>query len=383
MHRVVSTAFIAAFSAVALMATPAEAADGSYSVMHTARKDDGFWVNGALAVGADAAFYGTARIGGQYFKGSLYRMQADGTFEVLHHFSGGEDGDHPHGLVLGQDGNLYGITIDGGMFGCGIAYRLNPDRTMTVLHSFNATKDLLCHPQKSLLAASDGRFYGITRDAVFRMNLDGEVQALHFFNVEARDGNVPSGRLIEGRDGHIYGTTQHGGLYKYGTVFRMNRDDGTLVILHHFDGLDGAHPISGVTEGPDGLYYGVVNGIHDTRYARGLIYRIDSSGQFEIVHDMALKSDGKHPLHELRPGRDGALYGSTTKGGKEGVGIIFRFTTDRAFTSLRSFRYTTDDGAFPENELVEGNDGEFIGVTAGGGQDGYGVFYRFRVTELP
>jgi uncharacterized repeat protein (TIGR03803 family) len=383
MRRMVSTALIVAFIAAVSVAAPVGAAERRYEVMHETQGAEGFWVQGALAVGADGAFYGTARIGGQYFKGSLYRMQADGTFNVLHHFSGGEDGGWPQGLTQGQDGSLYGVTNEGGAFGCGVAYRVNPDRTMTMLHTFNPDKDLLCHPHKALLAASDGRFYGITRDAVFRMSLDGTVEALHFFSAEAGDGREPSGRLVEGRDGHLYGTTQHGGLHRFGTVFRMNRHNGSLVTLHHFDGLDGARPASGLTEGPDGFYYGVVNAKHDTQYGRGLIYRVGSSGGFEIVHDLATRSAGKYLAHELRLGRDGAFYGTTVKGGKESVGIIFRVTTDRAFSNLRSFRYTTDNGQFPQNELVEGADGEFIGVTAGGGQNGYGVFYRFRVTEAP
>src|SRR5262249_8623901 len=145
----------------------------------------------------------------------------------------------------------------------------------------------LAHPHGALLAASDGYLYGSStahKGAIFRMTTRGTVDIVHAFQGGAQDGELSWGRLAEGRDGLLYGTTPPGGTFDRGTVFSMSRVDGAIRLLHHFerDGL-----VRGVTEGPDGQFYGVVPSTQGKRpeYPRGQIFRVSTDGQFEVVYD--------------------------------------------------------------------------------------------------
>ena len=57
------------------------------------------------------------------------------------------------------------------------------------------------------------------------------------------DGAQPSGELVQGADGSFYGTTTAGGVFGYGTVFRVTAN-GTFTNLHSFNGADG-RPLPG------------------------------------------------------------------------------------------------------------------------------------------
>ena len=70
----------------------------------------------------------------------------------------------------------------------------------------------------------------------------------------------PRAQVIEGSDGALYGTTYQGGKYNDGIVFKVNRDGTGFLILHDFDGANGAWPQAGLLEGSDGALYGTTYG---------------------------------------------------------------------------------------------------------------------------
>jgi len=99
------------------------------------------------------------------------------------------------------------------------------------------------------------------------------ITVLHSFS--GPDGNYPLAGLTMDRAGNLYGTTNWGGAYNMGTVFRLSRAGSgwILTTLHSFQGApnDGAYPYSGVVFGPDGALYG-------TTYRGGQITYNDGSG---------------------------------------------------------------------------------------------------------
>ena len=83
---------------------------------------------------------------------------------------------------------------------------------------------------------------------------------------------------------------------------------------------------------------------------------------------------------------DNHFYGTTTQGGTNGRGVVFRIAFDgTGFQVLHQFSATTTDtttglleneaGATPIGGLVDGGDGYFYGTTAQGGTDGNGVLF--------
>ena len=77
-------------------------------------------------------------------------------------------------------------------------------------------------------------------------------------------------------------------------------------------------------------------------------------------------SDGSSPEDQLVQGTDGNLYGTTSQGGAHNYGTIFRISPSGSFTNLYSFT-NGSDGATPYAGLVQGSDGNFYGTTSGSG----------------
>ena len=79
---------------------------------------------------------------------------------------------------------------------------------------------------------------------------------------------------------------------------------------------------------------------------------------------------------------DGNFYGTTTEGGEDNQGTIFRMTAEGVLTTLVEFSGTgaADVGAFPDGALVLSSGGDFYGTTNRGGFDGNDVGTVFRLT---
>src|SRR5579885_183827 len=140
--------------------------------------------------------------------------------------------------------------------------------SLTRLYSFGTGNNAAANPYGRLLQAADGKVYGTTsaggaagQGTVFVMNPDGSGFAvLHRFGLIAGDGARPFGALLEASDGSLYGTTEAGGQNGLGTVYKLNKDGSSFVLLRSFAGNDGANPEAGLIEGSDGLLYGTTSG---------------------------------------------------------------------------------------------------------------------------
>ncbi|WP_374568099.1 choice-of-anchor tandem repeat GloVer-containing protein [Ideonella sp.] len=100
--------------------------DGRMTVLHAFHDQESNPVPNLL-LARDGNFYGVTLYGGRYGKGSVFRLTPDGAFTQL--FSFGEpdttEGAWPTaGLVEAEDGVFYGTTRQGGEFGRGTIYRL-------------------------------------------------------------------------------------------------------------------------------------------------------------------------------------------------------------------------------------------------------------------
>jgi uncharacterized repeat protein (TIGR03803 family) len=73
----------------------------------------------------------------------------------------------------------------------------------------------------------------------------------------------------------------------------------------------------------------------------------------------------------LVQGTDGNLYGTTSFGGKNNAGTVFKMTPAGALTTIYSFcsKPKCADGAYPEVGLTLATNGNFYGTTQGGGFD--------------
>lgn len=291
---------------------------------------------------------------------------ADG-IAVLHSFDDA-DGQYPEGrLVQGSDGAFYGTTYAGGASHLGEIYRVTADGTFTVLHSFTGADGELL--DSGLLPAGDGNFYGTTPQAsycgdsgcsnyggtVFRMAPDGSVVTLHAF-MEADAGRQP-GPLADGLDGLFYGTTTQGGVPGEGTAYSI-APDGTFSLLDTFGTAgQGGLPHGALARGNAGNFFGTTSAGGTNN--QGTVFRMTPAGVVTTLHDFTGGEDGGSPNATLVLSVDGRFFGGTSSGGTDGLGTLFAMTPNGDFTTLYAFH--GGDGTGPAGGLVQGTDSVPLG----------------------
>jgi uncharacterized repeat protein (TIGR03803 family) len=244
----------------------------------------------------------------------------------------------------------------------------------TNLYSFTGTRDG-GHPLTALVQGSDGCLYG-TNDrgtggrygdgAVFKISTSGALTLLHVFT-ETND--VSGVGLVLGNDGYFYGTTVGGGSNGFGSVFQI-RPDGHFVSLYSFaGGTNGASPWGSLVQGRDGCFYGTT----DSGGTNGLgtVFRISTNGVLASLYSFTGGTNGADPNGGLVPGSDGLFYGTTYGGDANDDGTVFKIDTNGVLTTLYSFPGGAH-GANPIAGLVQGGDGELYGTCYNGGSIGGG-----------
>jgi uncharacterized repeat protein (TIGR03803 family) len=359
--------------------------------------NDGTYPAGALTRASDGNFYGTTSGGGAYSEGTVFKITTAGALTTLYSFTGGMDGAGPQaGLIQAGDGHLYGTTTYGGASpgysGVGTAFRITTDGTLTTLHRFTGGTDG-GSPRAGLIQARDGSLYGTTAGdlyggndlgTVFRITTGGKLKTLWNFT-GGSDGANPTAPLVQARNGNLYGTTYEGGLNGDGAVFKITTG-GKLTTLWSFtNGADGGYPYAGLTQANDGNFYGTTT--RGGANGSGTVYRITSGGALATLYSFSatnlagINADGASPQAGLLQASDGNLYGTTTSGGLYagsdgfGDGTVFKITTGGTLTTLYSFTGGTD-GAGPSASLIQGADGNLYATTALGGVNGWGTVFR-------
>jgi len=330
---------------------------GVYSVLVN---DDLFWVQSA-----DALLTVVPAVASGY------------TLATLHAFGSGIDGVYPYaGLIQGRNGVLYGTAVNGGRNGYGSIYRIQTNGSYAQLSSFTAGNDGAM-PYASLLQATNDFFYGTTTTGgsnslgtIYRVNAAGQLVGLYSFTGGDDGGAVLAG-LVQGLDGNLYGTAERGGTSSFGTIFRITAA-GVITPMYSFSGEDGAYPYGALVQAADGSFYGTT--ASGGQYYSGNLFRITPAGDFTSLYSFSGGVDGAYPLAALIQGRDGSLYGTTYEGGTNGVGTVFKFSTNGILTTLHSFDHT--DGAHPFAGLVQAANGSFYGATEAGGLNEGGTVYR-------
>jgi uncharacterized repeat protein (TIGR03803 family) len=266
----------------------------------------------------------------------------------------------------------------------------NQPFTAQILYSFGDKPNDALGPGGALVQDKDGNFYGISSSGgtgggpmnmggfsgagtVFKITPSGSETILYAFADTTVDGN-PRG-LTQGNDGNLYGTTLNGGANSTGTVFELT-PGGVMTILYSFPGgRDGDHPEAGVIQANDGNFYGTA--INYFENSDAMVFELTPEGILTKVHSFASgRTDGVSPQGSLLLGSDGDLYGTTSAGGSNNLGTVFKVTPDGVETVLHDFGGSPADGAAPQFGVVQGADGNLYGTTSNGGTNGYGTVFK-------
>jgi uncharacterized repeat protein (TIGR03803 family) len=323
---------------------------GSCSVTYT---PSGTASAGTYASGLTASFTATGSYNTATAAGIVYVVAADTVKGLASNNSGQVT------LIQASDGNFYGLDQNSGAF-VGRLYRMDSSGNVTTLYQFTGGTDGL-GPEDHLVQGSDGSFYGVafrggaySNGTIYKVDASGNFTLLYTFTGSI-DGARPGRALVQGTDGSFYGTTSHGGAYGYGTVFKID-SSGNFTLLHGFAaGTDGAGSGT-LLQGADGNFYGVSGG---GLYDAGTVYKMDTSGNVTILYNFTGLADGTQPVG-LVQGTDGNFYGATYLAGAFNGGTLFKIDSSGNFAILHSF--TGTEGDLPEGVPVQASDGAFYGT---------------------
>lgn len=380
-------------------------------VLYNFQRPDGLGPSASLIFDSAGNLYGTTYEGGAYrLYGTAFQLTPGSggsrSESVLHSFSDSPDAAYPEAsLLMDASGNLYGTSLSGGdgqcIGGCGaifeLSYGADGNRSESVIHSFNGTDGWA--PTGNLIMDSTGTLYGTTSfggahmaGTVFQLaqgpNGTWSETVLYDFQRNGRDGVGPCSGLIFDRAGNLYGTTYNGGPYGKGTVFELKpRSNGkwTEVVLHSFDGHDGAYLLAGLTLDSAGNLYGVCPN-HGPHW-RGTVFELthgrDDRWTESILYDFPTFSSGAGPVGDLIWDATGSLYGATARGGdakpcQGGCGTVFKLSPsgNGAWTETVLYRFNGQDGNLPQAGLIWDATGNLYGTTYYGGTYDSGVAFE-------
>lgn len=297
-------------------------------------------------------------------------------------------------LVKGIDGRLYGVLGDGGQYDQGVLFSITRQGDFRLLYSFTGGLDgaqpntLFRDPQGHLYGAT--AFGGLDPDhgVLFSVGADGTPTVVH--NFTGIDGGQISGSIVQFKEGSFYGTTGTGGeIGSGGTIYRFT-PPSTVAKLYEFGAigeLDQSAPYYGLSQA-DGVFYGTTS-VDFPEFPHqplhGTVFRVTDSGELTTLYSFTGGADGRVPVGPPVPMADGNFYGVTSGGGEFGCGTIYRVDANGAFTLVHAFTGDPEaadgGGCIPLAGLVKGKDGRLYGSTSGGGNEfGLGLIFRLSVS---
>lgn len=357
----------------------------SYTVLYnfSGAASSGSNPRATLALASNGKIYGTTE-SGVGNSGTLFSFEiATGTYAKLVDFTGTANGGSPTcGVVQASNGKLYGMTTAGGANANGVFYSY--DITLSI---FTKISDLLVMtngglPQNGLCKASNGLYYGMTErggtfngGTIFSFNpVTGIHTKLYDF---PNQFFLPKGRLMQASNGLLYGMTDGGGTIGFGTLFSFNISTATLTTHHNFNGsATGRIPLGSLVQASDGMIYGMTTygGANDV----GVLFRFDPVPlSLTKLVDFSSATHGQWPHGSLIQAANGLLYGLAFTGGANSQGTLFSFNTvSLAFNKHVDFS-SFASGAYPYGDLLRATDGFLYGLTSAGGSGSGGTLFRF------
>lgn len=340
---------------------------------------EGAFPSSRLLRSRDGVFYGTTSWGGTNGVGSVYELEY-GTDKYSHKASFTESmGIFPMGdLAQAPDGRVFGVTDNGGAHRDGTVFSYNPStNTLSKLEDFYF-ETTGYYEKGGFIIGQDLKLYGVSSvggvnggGVIYRFDYNSnELKAMHSFDDEADSYRVPKGKLLPIESNKLLGTTAAGGPNDAGSIYSIDITSQIPHIEYDFDGGNlASYPTGGLTLHPNGNYYGMTRNGGVKNY--GTIYKYDRGNKhLSIVHEFGVNDkDSKNPIGELSLATNGNLYGATQYGGDKGFGVVFEFDpTNEEYRIVKSFNWI--NGKRPYSFLVEV--GGFIGIKDENDRIGFG-----------
>jgi uncharacterized repeat protein (TIGR03803 family) len=331
--------------------------------------------------------WGMTLQGGQDGLGLIFKTAPDGTGQsVQKNFTTPYPGGYPRSgrLTPAPNGKLYGMTSTGGIFSAGVLFEYDPSTgTHTRKLDFNNINGGF--PYGSLTLASNGRLYGMAsqggangQGVLFEYDpaTSTYVKLLDFDGTNS--GNNPNRDVIQASNGKLYGMTANGGANGFGVLFEYDLSTAAFSKKLDFDGTNGAAPYGNLTEAANGKLYGMTS--YGGANLQGVLFEYDLSVEaYAKVLDFN-DTNGAYPYGSLTLATNGKLYGMTQQGGAGTQGVLFEYDPSSVnYTKVMDFNFYLS-GAYPNGDLMQASNGKLYGMTSGGGINNLGVLFEFDLS---
>ncbi|HTW57378.1 MAG TPA: Ig-like domain-containing protein [Terriglobales bacterium] len=388
-------AILAALSGGLMAARPAQAQTEA-ALYNFAGTPDGENAYGGITFNGGNIF-GTTYDGGLYGYGSVFELTPNGSGgwneSVLYSFCAVapacSDGQNPTfgSVVFDANGNLYGTAYAGGSDGNGVVFELSPPAsgsttwTYHSVYSFTGEPDA-ANPVNGLIIDGSGDLFGTAYNggaanngAVFEVSPNGSGG---WTETVPASINALYGGLVMNSTGVIFGTTST-------TVFELGKNSGgTWVELPIFTftaseaAAEGEEPNGTLWLDSKGNLYGTT--VEGGKNNDGVVYKLtlQTNGSYKYKVLYTFGAAGTMPYAGVVGDANGNLYGTTTKGGKDGAGTVYTLAynaTSGAYAERTSQNFIGENGAVPYAGVIY-NGGYLYGTTYLGGSDGDGLVYQ-------
>lgn len=182
---------------------------------------------------------------------------------------------------------------------------------------------------------------------------------------------------VQAQTKQLWGMTGRGGENVGGTIFTIDSLGNNHNVEQSFLFQDkGASPYGSLIQASDGKLYGLTsaggtNGI-------GVLFQYDpANSTFTKKIDFADTTSGHSPLGSLIQASDGKFYGLTVNGGTFGQGVLFQYDPITSSLTKKYDFALGANGCNPYSSLLQANDGKLYGVTGSGGTNGTGVLFQY------
>jgi uncharacterized repeat protein (TIGR03803 family) len=343
-----------------------------------------------LVADSHGNLFGTTFGGGALFQGTVFELAAGSHMPVTLATFNGDNGFDPHSdLILDSAGNLYGATSQGGDNGF-IGNVFKVDAVTHDLTDVAAVTPANGQPNGRLYRDAQGNLFGTSASGglgtLFKITPDSN-QITTLIQFTGPNGSQPRAGLVADAEGNLYGTTHHGGTtfvsqvsVGLGTIFKYSPATNTFTTLASFTGDNGKLPMTDLAVDAHGNLFGTTFQGGDD--GEGTIFELPAGSSNIITLASFDDSTGTDPFAGLAIDSKGNLYGTASSEGPNGFGTVFELPSgSNKITTLVAF--TDDNGAYPISSILIDHDGNLLGTTSQGGTDDSGTIFKLTHVAVP
>jgi uncharacterized repeat protein (TIGR03803 family) len=284
-------------------------------------------------------------------------------------------------------------------------------QTESVLYSFQNNSTDGIAPSSGVIADQTGALYGVTTfggngncplgaypgcGTVFKLTPPASggsawtEEVIYQFQGSPNDGSLPNGDLLLDNAGALYGVTHLGGSNNAGVIFKLTPSAflgsaWTETVLYSFHNSNDGSPNAGLVFDQGFALYGSTSQGGNNRL--GSVFKLTppsrSGGTWSLstIYGFQKGGDVQMPLNPLALDSAGTLYGIASAGGAHNEGGVFQLipplTKGAAWTEnvLYSFQGLFDGSDGTGSPIINGS-GTVYGVTGVAGPLGRGALFQ-------